>query len=104
MTRNPLGRYANTPMPYGCRYLNNDGSRWVTRDMRFVLVMPDGTRRVRLAEYFYGLGNFAGLAYRVKGKLYSGLPKAHDCSETRDDQATGDQALPHIFHEKSREG
>ena len=53
------GRYARTSMPYGCLYLNNGGSRWVTPDMRFVLVLPDGTRKVRLAEYYESFGNFA---------------------------------------------
>jgi hypothetical protein len=90
-------------MPFGCLYLNNDGSRWVTRDMRFVLVMPDGTRRVRLADYFYSFGNFSGIAYRVAGKRYTGLPKAHDGGETRDEGATGDNALPHVLHEQQHE-
>ena len=44
-------------------YLNNSGSRWVTDDMRFVLVLPDGTRTVRKARYCYSLGNFGCLAY-----------------------------------------
>lgn len=92
------GRYADTPMPYGCLYLNNDGSRFVTRDMRFVLVMPDGTRTVRLADHYESFGNFAATAYRIKGKRYRGLAKAHDGSDLRDPAATGDAALPHIFH------
>jgi hypothetical protein len=69
--------------------------------MRFVLVMPNGSRKVRIADYFYSFGNFAGIAYRVKGKRYEGLPKASDGSETRLDSDTGDAALPHIFHESS---
>jgi hypothetical protein len=95
------GRYANIPMPNGCIYLNNDGSRMVTQDMRFVLVLPDGTRKVRLAEFYASFGNFSVTHYRYKGKHCGGLPKAHDGSETRDPQATGDAALPHVFH---REG
>lgn len=98
------GPYAGHAMPYGCLYLNNDGSRWVTRDMRFVLVMPDGSRSVRIADHFYAFGNFAGITYRVRGKRYSGLPKAHDGSETRDGTAQGLDALPHIFHTNSGEG
>lgn len=97
--RNPKGRFANIPMPMGCLYLNNDGTRWVTQDMRFVLVMPDGSRHVRLADYFSSLGNFGTIAYRVKGKRFERMPKAADGSETRDPKATGDAALPHIFHE-----
>lgn len=95
------GRYANRPMPHGCLYLNNDGSRWVTQDMRFVLVLPDGTRKVRLAEFYESFGNFARTCYRVKGKRFFGLAKAHDGSEMRDDKATGDMALPHIFHKEA---
>ena len=98
MTHNSKGRYANVPMPIGCLYLNNDGSRWVTRDMRFVLVLPDGSRKVRLAEYFYSFGNFAGIAYRYQGKLCNGLPKASDGSETRLGTEVGQDALPHVFH------
>ena len=98
MTHNSHGRYASIPMPHGCLYLNNDGSRWVDQDMRFVLVMPDGTRKVRLAEYYYSLGNFAGIAYRLQGKLFHGMPKASDGSETRLDSETGDASLPHVFH------
>ena len=93
------GRYANTPMPFGCLYLNNDGSRWVTQDMRFVLVLPDGSRKVRIAEYFFSFGNFGGIAFRYKGKTFNGLPKAHDDSETRDPEAKGNNTLPHIFLE-----
>ena len=85
-------------MPCGCLYLNNDGSRWVTNDMRFVLVMPDGTRKVRLAEYYFSFGNLAGIAYRLQGKIYNGLPKASDGSETRLDTDTGNDALQHVFH------
>jgi hypothetical protein len=99
--RNPKGRYADMSMPYGCLYLNNDGSRWVTQDMRFVLVLADGTRTVRLADCYESFGNFAATLYRYKGKRYSGLAKSNDGYETRDDSATGIDALPHIFHDKS---
>lgn len=87
-------------------YLNNDGSRWIEtkdgrgskRDMAFVLVMPDGSKRIRQADYYESFGNFAATCYRVAGKRYSGLAKAHDGSEMRDPNATGNDALPHIFH------
>lgn len=92
------GRYATMAMPHGCLYLNNSGSRWVTQDMRFVLVMSDGTKRVRIADYYESFGNFALTCYRVKGKQFAGLAKSHDGLETRDDKATGQDALPHIFH------
>ena len=94
----PYGRFAHCPMVYGCLYLNNNGSKWVTQDMRFVLVLPNGTRTVRLADYCYSFGNFAGISYRYKGVRYNGLPKSNDGYETRDDHVTGIQALPHIFH------
>lgn len=86
-------------------YLNNDGSRWIDTDkrqMKFVLVLPDGTKKVRQADYYESFGNFAATAYRYQGKRYRGLAKAHDGSEVRDDQVTGTDALPHIFHEKSK--
>ena len=75
-------------MPYGCLYLNQDGSRWITNDMQFVLVLPDGTRKVRKADYIYSFGNFAGYAYRYKGKREAGLPQSFS------DEKTG---LPVIF-------
>ena len=85
-------------------YLNNDGSRWIETDkaeMRFVLVLPDGTRKVRQADYYESFGNFAATRYRYQGKRYSGLAKAHDGSSVRDPEATGQNALPHIFHDRS---
>ena len=85
-------------MPYGCLYLNQDGSKWITNDMQFVLVLPDGSRKVRHADYYYSFGNFSGLSYRYKGIRYNALPKAHDGSELRDPDATGDAALQHVFH------
>lgn len=85
-------------MPYGCLYLNSDGSRWITNDMRFVLVLPDGTCKLRHADYYYSFGNFAGIAYSYQGKRYSGLPKSCDGFETRSGNETGNDALPHIFH------
>jgi hypothetical protein len=93
-----MGRYSDIPMPIGCLYLNNDGSRWVTQDMRFVLVMPDGSRRVRIADYFSSLGNFGTIGYRIAGKRFERMPKAHDRSDITDTTATGQNALPHIFH------
>lgn len=82
--------------------LNNDGSRWIDsnpREMQFVLVLPNGTRKVRKADWYESFGNFAATAYRYRGKRFRGLAKAHDGSEMRDPQAKGTQALPHIFHE-----
>lgn len=96
------GKYANMSMPVGCLYLNNSGDKWVTQDMRFVLVMPDGTRKVRLAEYYYSFGNFAGIAYKFKGKIHFGLPKSFDGYETPNPKATGNDALQHVFHKDAR--
>ena len=96
--RNPKGRYATCYMPSGCLYLNNWGSRWVTQDMRFVLVLPDGGRRIRLADWYEAFGNFAATGYRYRGKRYAGLAKAHDGSELRNHEAKGQDALPHIWH------
>lgn len=84
-------------------YLNNDGSRWIETDgrrrtMPFVLVLPDGTRKVRQADYYYSFGNFAGLAYRYRGQQFKALPKASDGSETRLGTETGQDALQHVFH------
>jgi hypothetical protein len=85
-------------MPHGCLYLNNDGSKWITNEMEFVLVLPDGTRKLRRADYYYSFGNFGGLSYRYKGQRFHALPKAHDGSETRDPSATGHNTLQHVFH------
>jgi hypothetical protein len=83
-------------------YLNNSGSRMIdTEDMRFVLVLPDGTHKIRKADYYESFGNFAATCYRYKNKRYSALAKAHDGSEIRDPDATGDNALPHIFHREN---
>jgi hypothetical protein len=84
-------------------YLNNDGSRWIEfdgrkRDMKFVLVLPDGSRKVRQADYYFAFGNFAGIAYRYRGQRFNGLPKACDGSETRLGTETGQDALQHVFH------
>ena len=85
-----------------CLYLNNSGSRWVTPgDMNFVLVLPDGTKKVRKADYYESFGNFAAISYRYHGHRYAALPKAHDGSEMRDSSAAGQDALPHIWHEKA---
>lgn len=88
-------------------YLNNNGSRWITlkagrgskRDMAFVIVMPDGSKRIRQADYYESFGNLAATCYRIAGKRYSGLAKAHDGSDMRDPGVTGQDALPHIFHQ-----
>ncbi len=92
---NSKGRYANMAMPYGFLYLNNNGSRWVTHDMRFILVLPTGARKVRLADCYESFGNFAAILYRYRGKRYSGLPKSESGYETR---LESESQLPHIFH------
>jgi hypothetical protein len=79
-------------------YLNNDGSRWVDNSpnaMDFVLVLPDGTRKQRKARYYESFGNFAVIAYTYKGKLYKGMPKASNGSETWLDN---EPRIPHVFH------
>ena len=79
-------------------YLNNDGSRWIVtgkEGMAFVLVLPDGTRKVRKADWYESFGNFSALSYRYKGKRYRALPKSASGHETRldsEDQRT------HVFH------
>lgn len=98
ITGRPYGVYSHTPMPHGCLYLNNSGSRWVCNDMRFILVTPDGKRTLRLAICYEAFGNFAAVVYRYKGKQYRGLPKSKDGMETRLDTDTGLDALPHVFH------
>ncbi len=80
------------------RYLNNDGSRWVTRDMKFVLVLPDGTRKERKADYYFSFGNFAGIAYRIKGVRFVGLPKSPSGSDTWLDSELGQPS--HVFHKE----
>jgi hypothetical protein len=90
-------------------YLNRDGSKWVTgrmlvgagreSDMRFVLVTPDGARKLRKADYYESFGNFACVAYRYKGKRYRKLPAAHDGHSTRDPDIYGPgDTLLHVFH------
>ena len=96
----PYGMYSRMIMPHGCLYLNNAGHRWVCRDMRFVLVLPDGTRTVRLAHCYESFGNFAAIVYRYQGKTYRGLPKSNEGYETRSEGATGNDALPHVFHKE----
>ncbi len=84
------------------KYLNNSGSRWVTENMGFVLVYPGGEKRVRQADAYESFGNFAVTLFRHGGRRYAGLPKAHDGSETRDPEAQGILALPHIWLAKAR--
>lgn len=82
-------------------YLNNSGSKWIDIDkaeMRFVLVLPDGTRKVRQADYYEAFGNFAATVYRYQGKRFHGLAKSSDGLETRSGNETGQDNLPHIFH------
>jgi hypothetical protein len=82
------------------RYLNNDGSKWKGEgdDMKFVLVLPDGTRKERKADWYESFGNFAALAYRYQGKRFRGLPKSPSGFDTREEN---ESRVPHIFHEES---
>lgn len=59
-------------------YLNNNGSRWVTDDMRFALRMPDGTHTIRKADFYEALGNFATFNFRRKGLRYAGFANEND--------------------------
>jgi len=93
----PYGKWAKVPMPNGCLYCNNDGSRWVHQDMRFVLVTPHGIR-IRLAICYEAFGAFAAIVYKYKGRTFRGLPKSANNTEHREENATGINALPHIFH------
>ena len=84
------------------RYLNNDGSRWVDLTpgaMDFVLVLPDGTKKVRKAKCFESFGNFAAIVYTYRGKQFSGLPKSPSGFETRLDH---EDPRPHVFHTLSK--
>jgi len=79
-------------------YLNATGSRWVydsAEQMQFVLVLPDGTRRIRKADFIESFGNFARIAYRYRGKRYFGIPKSPTGHDVRLD---GESKLPHVFH------
>ncbi len=86
-------------------YLNNDGSRWIEvdtkrkRHMPIVLVLPDGTRKERQADYYESFGNFAVIAYRYQGKRFTGFGKDHEGIETR---GSNDDGKTYIFHAKSR--
>ena len=67
-------------------YLNDDGSRWTYLERaprRFLLVLPDGTSKVRLAHHFESFGQWVAYSFRYAGRIYSGLP-----DDFRDD-ATG---------------
>lgn len=80
-------------------YLNNSGSRWIDtnkKEMEFILVLPDGTRKLRRADWFESFGNYCALAYRYRGVRYAGLPKASDGGEVWDDNNLS--RIPHIFH------
>jgi len=76
----------------GCLYLNNNGSRWITDDMDFYLELPDGTRKLRKADYYESFGNFAVYGYRYQGKRFSALPNDTERYE----------GLPVIAHGKAR--
>lgn len=82
-------------------YLNNSGDRWVETDKeynRVVVVYPDGTRKVQQAVRYESFGNFALTVYRVKKRIYKAFAVAYDGSDTRDPEALGVDALPHVFH------
>jgi hypothetical protein len=82
-------------------YLNNDGSRWVDTDkrvMQFVLVLPDGTRKVRQARWYVAFGNFAAIAYSYRGKTYKALPKSASGYDTR---LPEEDQRPHVFHKEA---
>jgi len=79
-------------------YLNGTGSRWVcdsVEQMQFVLVLPDGTRRIRKADFFESFGNFARIGYRYRGRRYFGIPKSPTGHDVR---LEGESELPHVFH------
>lgn len=79
-------------------YMNNSGHRWTDTDkanMRFVLVMPDGTKTERTADYWEAFGNFAVIGYRVKGKRFKAFPKSPSGYDTRE---AGESMVPHVFH------
>ena len=89
-------------------YMNNNGDKWIElkgergtkRNMPFVLVLPDGTRRLRQADYYESFGNFALTCYRYKGKRYKAFAKGSDGSDMRTPHAQGLDALPHVFHKE----
>ncbi len=79
-------------------YSNNSGSRWIDTDkhaMEFILVLPDGTRKSRHADYYESFGNFAVLGYRYRGMRFRGMPKCWDGSEVR---VPGEDPRTYIFH------
>lgn len=83
-------------------YLNNTGHRWtdtVRSNRRFVLVLPDGTSRLRHASCYEAFGNFAVTVYKYRDVTYRAFAKASDGSETWLGTETGLDALPHVFHE-----
>ena len=64
-------------MPYGCLYLNNDGSKWITNDMEFVLIDEmNHYQKVRCAEYYESFGNFACFVFKYQGKRIKRLPES----------------------------
>jgi len=59
-------------------YLNNDGSRWVIPgSMQFYSYETDRTgtlvARKRTVDYYESCGNFASVAFRIKGKRVKGM-------------------------------
>jgi phage-related protein len=66
--------------------------------MELVLVLPDGTRKVRKADWFESFGNFAAISFRYQGKRYRGLPKSESGFDTR---AEGEDMRPYVWLEKS---
>lgn len=59
--------------------LNNNGDKWIEinsqgkRQMEFVLVYPDGTQKLRRADYYFAFWNFWGLSFRVKNQRINAL-------------------------------
>lgn len=83
-------------------YLNNSGSRWVDTakgGMEFVLVLPDGTRKVRTAKCYESFGNFAVLVYKYRGKQFKAFPDSPSGSDVRLDS---EDKRPHVFHKEGK--
>lgn len=85
------------------KYLSPDGDRWKETEpgaMDFVLVLPDGTRKLRKADWYESFGNFAATSYRYLGKRYRGLAKSASGNDTR---LPNEDPRPHIFRYKEKD-
>lgn len=64
---------------FGCVYLNNSGTKWITdrarKGMYFILIQ-NGIEKKRKADYYEQFGNFATINFRVKGIRYSKFPES----------------------------